>query len=102
MARRLAEQGAVVTVTDPEALVNVRRVAPGLTAVDDTTEALRDADLVVLLTEWSEYVELNPAATAGVVNRPVIIDGRNALNPAEWRAAGWAYTGLGRATAPAA
>ena len=51
---------------------------------------------MLLLTEWKEYVQLDPARVANLVRRPVIIDGRNALDPARWRASGWDYHGLGR------
>ncbi|AQP44063.1 UDP-glucose dehydrogenase family protein [Tessaracoccus flavus] len=100
VARRLADMGAAVTVTDPEALPTVRRVAPGLPLEPDTQVALEGADLVVLLTEWREYVDLDPASVRTLVARPVLIDGRNAIDPAHWREAGWTYTGLGRPAAP--
>ena len=100
VARRLADMGAAVTVTDPEALPTVRRVAPGLPLESDTQVALEGADLVVLLTEWREYVDLDPASVRTLVARPVLIDGRNAIDPAHWREAGWTYTGLGRPAAP--
>ena len=100
VARRLADLGADVTVTDPQALGSVRRVAPQLRAEQDIEVAVDGADLLVLLTEWKDFVDLDPQAVADVVANPVIIDGRNALDPRRWRAAGWAYTGLGRPAAP--
>ena len=99
IARRLAGMGAAVTVTDPEALASVERVAPQLATERDPMTAVEGADLLVLLTEWNQFVELDPAAVAERVASPVIIDGRNALDPEAWRAAGWAYTGLGRPAA---
>lgn len=96
IAHRLYLLGAQVSITDPKALDAAVRRHPDLVAEPDTQRALQDADLVLLLTEWDEYVQLDPARVASLVRRPVIIDGRNALNPARWRASGWTYHGLGR------
>ena len=96
IAHRLHMLGAQVSITDPKALDAAVRRHPDLVAEPDTQRALQDADLVLLLTEWDEYVQLDPARVASLVRRPVIIDGRNALNPARWRASGWTYHGLGR------
>ena len=96
VARLIGTQGGVVTVTDPEAVANASRAFPELTFVTDTTEALTGADAVLLLTEWKEYRDLDPAAVAGVVADRVLVDGRNVLDPQQWRAAGWTYRALGR------
>lgn len=96
IAHRLHMLGAQVSITDPKALDAAARRHPDLVTEPDTHQALRDADLVLLLTEWSEYVELDPSEVATWVRRPAIIDGRNALDPARWRALGWDYHGLGR------
>jgi UDPglucose 6-dehydrogenase len=55
-----------------------------------------DAQVVLLLTEWKEFRELDPTELRTVVAQPRIIDARNALDPVRWRAAGWTYRGLGR------
>ena len=96
IAHRLHMLGAQVSITDPKALDAAARRHPDLVSEPDTHQALRDADLVLLLTEWAEYVELDPSEVATWVRRPAIIDGRNALDPARWRASGWDYHGLGR------
>ena len=96
IAHRLHQLGAQVSITDPKALNAAVRRHPELVTEPDTRRALQDADLVLLLTEWEEYVQLDPANVANLVRRPVIIDGRNALDPARWRASGWTYHGLGR------
>mgnify|MGYP000982846911 FL=1 len=96
IAHRLHMLGAQVSITDPKALDAAARRHPDLVTEPDTHQALRDADLVLLLTEWAEYVELDPSQVATWVRRPAIIDGRNALDPARWRASGWDYHGLGR------
>ncbi|RAA70229.1 UDP-glucose 6-dehydrogenase, partial [Burkholderia multivorans] len=96
VARLIGTQGGVVTVTDPEAVDNASRAFPELNFVTDTTEALTGADAVLLLTEWSEYRDLDPAQVAGLVANTVLVDGRNVLDPQQWRGAGWTYRALGR------
>ncbi|WP_455133515.1 UDP-glucose dehydrogenase family protein [Microbacterium aurum] len=97
VAVRLHGLGAQVTVTDPEAIDNARRVHPQLTYVADRDEAIRDADALVLVTEWDEYRrELAPAHASTLTAGRVIVDGRNGLDPAAWRAEGWTYLGMGR------
>ncbi len=81
VARLIGTQGGVVTVTDPEAVDNASRAFPELNFVTDTTEALTGADAVLLLTEWSEYRDLDPAQVAGLVANTVLVDGRNVLDP---------------------
>lgn len=100
IAKRLFELGALVTVTDPKAIRNAEHKHPELHFENHTDAALMDADLVLLLTEWREYRELDPVHTRSLVrssgNNPVIIDGRNCLNASAWESAGWRYQGLGR------
>jgi UDPglucose 6-dehydrogenase len=96
VARLIATQGGVVTVTDPQAIDNAKRSFPELNYVTDTAEALTGADAVLLLTEWKEYRELDPQATAELVAGKVLVDGRNVLTPELWREAGWLYRALGR------
>jgi UDPglucose 6-dehydrogenase len=96
IALRLAEAGALVRATDPEATENARRRAPRLDVVDTAEEAVRDADVVVLITEWPEFTDLDPEELGRLVAHRTIIDGRNVLDPAAWRQAGWSYRGLGR------
>ncbi|MFG1790367.1 UDP-glucose dehydrogenase family protein [Nocardia sp. NPDC049149] len=87
--------GAVVTVYDPKALENSRRVFPTLNYATSVKEACERADVVLVLTEWDEFTALQPADLDRVVRTRSIIDGRNCLNRASWRAAGWVYAGLG-------
>lgn len=96
VARLIATQGGVVTVTDPQAIANASKAFPELNYVADTSEALRGADEVLLLTEWREYRDLDPAGTAELVSGRVLVDGRNVLDPIVWRSAGWTYRALGR------
>jgi UDPglucose 6-dehydrogenase len=97
VAVRLRGLGADVIVTDPAAIENARRVHPQLTYVEERDDALRDADVTVLVTEWDEYRrELSPEHAAGLVGARAVVDGRNCLDAAAWRAAGWSYYGMGR------
>jgi UDPglucose 6-dehydrogenase len=96
VAARLAELGAIVNATDPQAIETSRRLRPSLSYVSTALEAATDADAVLLLTEWREYRDLDPRVLASVVAERAIVDGRNCLDPASWRAAGWTYRALGR------
>ena len=97
VAVRLKGLGAEVTVTDPEALENARRQHPQLNYIDGRDDALRGADAVVVVTEWDEYRrQLSPEHAASLTAGTIIIDGRNCLDAAAWRAAGWTYYGMGR------
>lgn len=96
VAAQLQLQGAVVTVTDPQALTNASRRFPELQYEVSTDKALHMADALLLLTEWQEYRDLDPYGAAAHVSTPRILDGRNVLDSTKWRAAGWTYRGLGR------
>ncbi|WP_405178659.1 UDP-glucose/GDP-mannose dehydrogenase family protein [Nocardia sp. NBC_01377] len=87
--------GAVVTVYDPKALENSRRVFPTLNYATSVAEACERADVVLVLTEWDEFTALRPENLERVVRARSIIDGRNCLDRATWRDAGWVYAGLG-------
>ncbi|MGW5308813.1 UDP-glucose dehydrogenase family protein [Nocardia thailandica] len=87
--------GAVVTVYDPKAVENSRRVFPTLNYATSVAEACDRADVVLVLTEWREFTTLTPADLNPVVRSRSIIDGRNCLDRTAWRDAGWVYAGLG-------
>jgi UDPglucose 6-dehydrogenase len=96
VASTIQRSGGFVTVYDPAALDNARRLHPELAYAESAPAAATDADLVLHLTEWREFVEMEPAALSEVVRERRIVDGRNALDPQVWRAAGWTYRALGR------
>lgn len=96
VATSLYGRGAKVTATDPQAIGNAQRMHPQLDYVETALEAAQGADAVVLVTEWAEYRALDPVALREIVATPIIIDGRNVLDAAIWRAAGWTYIGMGR------
>jgi UDPglucose 6-dehydrogenase len=96
VAVRLRGLGVKVTATDPQAIENSRRIHPQLKFAETADQALKNADVVVLVTEWREYRDLDPAQVADLARGRTVIDGRNVLDAAAWRAAGWTYRGLGR------
>lgn len=96
VAGSLSLAGAQVRVYDPMGNDNARRLFPTLDYADTVEEALTDAEVVIVATEWSEFRELDPVAARECVARPVVLDGRNCLPAEEWVAAGWSYRGLGR------
>ncbi|UKA58001.1 UDP-glucose dehydrogenase family protein [Arthrobacter sp. FW306-2-2C-D06B] len=96
IAAQLQLQGAVVTVTDPKALENAAKRFPELQYEPDLETAMAGADTLLLLTEWQQYKELDPFEVSSGVAGLRILDGRNVLDAAKWRAAGWQYRGLGR------
>lgn len=96
VAVQMQLQGARVTITDPVAIDNARERYPDLRYAKTVPEAVAGAELVLLLTEWPEYVSLTPDDLSSLVDRRRILDGRNALDPEVWRNAGWTYRALGR------
>ena len=93
---RLAAEGAVVSVHDPVAMPNASRKRPDLTYAPSVFGAAQGAELVLHLTEWSDYQAIDPAALAGVVARRMIIDARGTLDAGLWSDAGWSVHILGR------
>ncbi|MFN2540213.1 MAG: UDP-glucose/GDP-mannose dehydrogenase family protein [Mycobacteriales bacterium] len=96
VAASIQTQGAAVTLYDPEAMDNARVKHPELGYRSSAVEASTGADIVLHLTEWAEFRQMDPAALSQVVTHKRIVDGRNALDPELWRAAGWTYRALGR------
>ena len=96
VAGRLHLFGAHVTVHDPQAMANARRSWPTLHYAESVLEACSGAHLVLVLTEWDQFREVDPDRLGEVVATRAVVDGRNCLDPVRWRAAGWAYRALGR------
>jgi UDPglucose 6-dehydrogenase len=96
IALALADGGATVQLHDPVALPQVRARNLPVTAIDDVSEAFAGADLVLHLTEWQNYRELNPEQLGQTVKTKRIIDGRNVLDRNLWSKAGWQITYLGK------
>jgi UDPglucose 6-dehydrogenase len=96
VAATIRSQGGRVTVYDPAALHNARRAQPALEFGESALDAARGAHVVLLLTEWAEFRDMDPETLGQVVAERNIVDGRNALDPERWRDAGWHYRALGR------
>ncbi len=96
IADGLSQRGAQIVIHDPKAIENARMRFPHLNYVGDVADGARGADLVLHLTAWSEYQNLDPAELGRLVNRRRIIDGRNSLSTARWQSAGWTYLAPGR------
>jgi UDPglucose 6-dehydrogenase len=97
LAARLQGEGAEVSAYDPVAAEAARSLLAGVEFCGSAMDALDGADAVVLVTEWPEFAELDWAAAAGCMARPLLIDGRNFLDPKLLQSAGFEYEGIGRA-----
>ena len=96
IAGQLHLRGAEVSVYDPKANDTARLKFPTLHYTPDAASCARDADLLLHLTAWPEFAEVDPAGLRAVVRRPLLLDGGNCLDFEAWRAAGWTVRGLGR------
>ena len=96
VAGMLQLNGATVNVYDPKAMENSQRLFPTLNYSTSVVEACDRADAVLVLTEWREFVELDPHQLADTVRAKVVVDGRNCLNSAKWTDAGWRVYALGK------
>ena len=98
IALQIFGEGAFVTVHDPKAMTSAALRYPTLAYAPTIEECVAGADLVLHLTEWEVYREIDPLVLKGLVNQPIIIDGRNALNRDLWVGAGWHFRAMGRQT----
>jgi UDPglucose 6-dehydrogenase len=96
VAGMLQLNGAAVNVYDPKAMENSQRLFPTLNYSTSVVEACDRADAVLVLTEWREFVELDPHQLADTVRAKVVVDGRNCLHSAKWTDAGWRVYALGK------
>jgi UDPglucose 6-dehydrogenase len=96
LAGRLIAEGALVVGYDPVAMENMQKLLPGLCCKPSALSALEGADACVLVTEWDEFLQLDWAAVRESMARPVVIDGRNALDGAALTGMGFTYEGVGR------
>jgi UDPglucose 6-dehydrogenase len=94
-AARLLKGGADVVGYDPFAAANARRSMPGLVVAASVEEAIRDADAIVIATEWPEFAALDWDRLRPLVRQPLIIDGRRLLQPEAVRRAGYRYLAVG-------
>jgi UDPglucose 6-dehydrogenase len=96
IAAQLHAAGAEIVVHDPQGIEPARKRFPTLKYAEVVNDAVKEADLILHLTEWKEYRQIDPAALGSLVKGKVIIDGRNMLDRTLWRNAGWKFHALGR------
>ena len=96
LSARLQAAGATVSAFDPVAEEEARKLIGNINFAESAMDAVQDADAVVLVTEWQEFIELDWAAVAGAMSGTVLIDGRNALDRSSVESAGLSYEGIGR------
>jgi len=95
VAATIRRLGGIVTVYDPVAMPAARQLHPQLRYAQTALDAVRDAEVVLLATEWAEFRDADPELLGEAVAKRHIVDGRNALDPELWRAAAWKYRTLG-------
>ena len=96
IAAQLHAAGAEIVVHDPQGIEPARKRFPTLKYAEDVNDAVKNADLILHLTEWKEYRQIDPAALGSLVKSKIVIDGRNMLDRTLWRNAGWKFHALGR------
>jgi UDPglucose 6-dehydrogenase len=98
LASRLLAEGAHVRGWDPVALDEARKLMDGVDFCESVIEAVTGADAAVIVTEWPELRDVASLEVRAAMRNPLIVDGRNLLDPEAARAAGFAYEGIGRAS----
>lgn len=101
LAPRLLAEGAVVRAWDPVALAGARTLLPGVDFAETLPEAVEEADAALIVTEWPELHELVSPEIQQAMRTPLIVDGRNMLDPVAVQAAGFVYEAIGRSSVPA-
>ena len=98
LCEKLRREGAIVTATDPKAMHTAAPILEplGVTLEEDMYECARDAEVLIIATEWSEYANADLPKLADVMRNRIIFDGRNILSPANIRAVGFEYHSVGR------
>jgi UDPglucose 6-dehydrogenase len=96
VAVQLKGRGADVVAMDPKAVTNAMRKHPQLAYTEELETALGGAHAVVLVTEWEQFRQIDPVWAGSLVKKRIVVDGRNCLDAADWRAGGWTYRGMGR------
>ncbi|WP_407924765.1 UDP-glucose dehydrogenase family protein [Catellatospora paridis] len=98
VAAMLSRAGATVHVYDPQGMENAKRALPEVEYAKSMVDAVTDADLVCVLTEWAEFRNADPVALGAVAATKLVVDGRNCLDATAWKSAGWTLRALGRPT----
>lgn len=99
LVKSLLEEGAAVSAYDPEAMEKAKAELPNITYCADLYEAARDAEAILVVTEWNEFRHLDWTRLRSTVEHPLIIDGRNLFSPEEVANHGFRYISIGRGSA---
>jgi UDPglucose 6-dehydrogenase len=95
VASAICDAGGNVAAFDPRAMHRAAAAEPRLACSAGVAQACRQADVVLVLTDWPQFAAIAPSCLDAVVRRRVVIDGRSCLDPGVWRAAGWSYRAVG-------
>lgn len=96
VVRTLSNQGATVRAYDPVAMANVAQEMSHIDLVDDPYTVADGADILVIMTEWNEFKNLDMGRIKGLLNHPILVDARNIYDPDTMREMGFTYRGVGR------
>jgi UDPglucose 6-dehydrogenase len=99
LVKALLAEGAAVHAYDPEATEKAKVALPEVTYCSDAYQASEGADAILIVTEWDEFRHMDWKRLLSVVEQPLVIDGRNALNPEEISKEGFRYVSIGRVDA---
>ncbi|TSC53061.1 MAG: UDPglucose 6-dehydrogenase [Microgenomates group bacterium LiPW_16] len=92
----LGEKGAKIRAFDPVAMPRASKLLKNVVYCKNSEETAKDADALLIVTEWNEFGQLNLGRIKKLMKRPIIFDGRNIYNPQEVRKLGFIYKGIGR------
>jgi len=92
----LKKAGAKITAFDPKAIKKAKQELSGVDYCDNAYEAIKDADCLVLATDWPQFSRLDLKRVKRLLKRPIIADGRNMFDPVNMKRLGFQYTSIGR------
>lgn len=92
----LKQERAQITAFDPQAVENSKRIFEGIEFGDDIYSTVKDAELLIILTDWNEFKEVDLTQIKSLMREPNVIDGRNIYDPQEMKKLGFSYIGVGR------
>jgi UDPglucose 6-dehydrogenase len=92
----LLNDGAEVVAYDPESMENSKKILPDISYLDNPYDVAKDSDLIIIITDWNEFKELDLGKIKASMKSPFLIDARNIYDPASVRELGFTYLGVGR------
>ncbi|HLG24975.1 MAG TPA: UDP-glucose/GDP-mannose dehydrogenase family protein [Candidatus Nanoarchaeia archaeon] len=92
----LSKEGAIITAYDPKAMELAKKIFKGINYSKNPYDALKDADAVLILTEWEEFKKMDLSKVKKLMKHNLIVDGRNIYNPEEMKKLGFSYISIGR------